>query len=333
MKRTIEIVDVEPAATEKYGFNMSRMVEADDPSEQPKKKRGGGRPSQNTGLFPANVYTDIVTADSKAAKKRQETFEAKIEQGYTAQVRLIAGIIQQSDMLMGEISSELDQYKRKPGYGGRGRSMAISNLQNTQVGLLNTKLAAVRELNSMRSNINSLVMKDRAMTKDDGQDQGDKAIMDAYNALVNASKYNLPQLQPPLHPSSLNTGVNLQGAQIATNVVGAAAPIVTSEPGAAPAMPVAPITTFGAGNPIQQRMVLEKNPNIQTVVVYNQNTGSKRFEVVDVTTGQSIPNVQRPGAFLLDDMKPDFRNGVATNSNANQSFPMVIEGTRAVDEL
>ena len=80
-------------------------------------------------------------------------------------------------------------------------------------------------------------------------------------------------------------------------------------------------------------MVLEGNPNIKAVVVYNQSTGSKRFDVVDVSTGVSVPNVPRPAPFLLDDAKPDFRNGIALNSNANMSWPLVIEGTRAIDEL
>ena len=86
-------------------------------------------------------------------------------------------------------------------------------------------------------------------------------------------------------------------------------------------------------NPIQQRMILEKNPNIKTVVVYDQSIGNKWFDVIDVTTGTSIPNVARPAQFLLDDIVPDFRNGVATNSNANMRYPLVLQGTRAIDEL
>ena len=78
---------------------------------------------------------------------------------------------------------------------------------------------------------------------------------------------------------------------------------------------------------------MEKNPNVKTVVVYNQTTGNKWFDVIDVTTGNSVPNIARPAEFLLDDMVPDFRNGIATNSNANMSFPLVLQGTRAIDEL
>jgi hypothetical protein len=85
--------------------------------------------------------------------------------------------------------------------------------------------------------------------------------------------------------------------------------------------------------PIQQQMVLEKNPSIKPVVVYDQSTGNKYFDVVDVTTGRSIPNVPRPGNFLLDDMRIDTRTGLATNSNANMTYQLVVTGTRAMDEL
>ena len=85
--------------------------------------------------------------------------------------------------------------------------------------------------------------------------------------------------------------------------------------------------------PIQRKMILDKDPNIKTVVVYNQTTGEKYFDVINVQTGQSVPGVQRPAEFLLDNMRVDARNGIASNSNINKSFPLVIIGTSAADEL
>ena len=331
-----QIVDIdESKAQAEYGFSASKMVESDEPieTEKPSKRRGPGRPASKNqyGLIPANTYTEIVTDDPSSAKKRKSSFEGQMEKRYAPQVAMVAGIIAQSDQMMGEISAELQKFSEKTGYGGKSRNLAISNLQNAKTGLLNTKLSAVRELIMMRNKINDLTMANRKMEIAMGADEqnSDKAVMDAYYALVNASRYGLPQITPPLHPSSINTGVNLQGAQIATSTIAAPAPIVTADGSMQQAQ------SFNPQNltPIQQRMVLEKNPNVKTVVVYNQSTGSKRFDIVDVSTGMSIPGAQRPAAFLLDDMKPDLRNGIASNSNANMSFPLVIEGTRAIDEL
>lgn len=329
-----QIVDIdESKAQGEYGFNASKMVESDDPiEEKPKKRRGPGRPAQQQyGLVPANTYTEIVTEDTDSAKKRKSSFEGQMEKRYAPQVAMVASIISQSDQMMGEISEELRKFE-KPGYGGQSRNLAISNLQNAKTGLLNTKLAAVRDLINMRNKINDLTMQNRKMEMAAGADEqnSDKAVMDAYYALVNASRYGLPPINQPLHPSSINTGMNLQGAQIATSTIATPASIVTTDGATMPPAPTYPQQPL---TPIQQRMVLEKNPNVKTVVVYNQNTGSKRFDIVDVTTGMSIPGAQRPAAFLLDDMKPDLRNGIASNSNANMSFPLVIEGTRAADEL
>ena len=68
---------------------------------------------------------------------------------------------------------------------------------------------------------------------------------------------------------------------------------------------------IGNLTPVQRKMISEKDPNIQTVVIYNQATGTKYFDVVNVQTGQSVPGIQRPGEFLLDDMRIDQRNGRA----------------------
>ncbi len=334
MKQIIDI-DESKAAEAEYGFSASKMVEDETIVEEttPKKKRGPGRPSQQQyGLVPANTYTEIVTEE--AGKKKAVSFEKQVEKKYGPQVAMIAGIIAQSDQMLGEISEELDKYREKPSYGGRSRNLVMSNLQSTRIGALNTKLSAVRELVMMRNKINDLAMQNRKMEMAAGMDDqnSDKAVMDAYYAIVNASRYGLPPVNQPLHPSSINTGVNLQGTPIATSTIGSPAPIVTADGVSAP---ITEVQTFMPQNltPIQQRMILEKNPNIKTVVVYNQSTGSKRFDIIDVSTGMSIPGVQRPAPFLLDDMKPDLRNGIASNSNANMSFPLVIEGTRAVDEL
>jgi hypothetical protein len=86
-------------------------------------------------------------------------------------------------------------------------------------------------------------------------------------------------------------------------------------------------------NPIQKRMIAQNDPNVKTVVCYDASTGNKWFDVVNVQTGMSIPGIQRPAEFLLDDMRVDTRNAIAVNSNTNMTFPLVILGTRAADEL
>lgn len=325
-----QIVDIIPEEERQYGLDVVNMVEDMKPAEliiteQPEKKRGPGRPRKQTPTTftpNPNAYTDIVTDDKASLERKKNSFEHQIEKGYYPQVNLIAGVLGQTEQLYQSVEDQLKFYKDNKSAGGKTRNMVMAELQNTQVSIINTKLAAIREMNNIRNKINDLNMKHDQIMKDTGEENSDKAVMESYYALINAPRYGLPTFNQPLHPASINTGINLQGNIVPTSNT----PIVTT---------VANNTSQSSPNltPIQQRMIMEKNPNVKTVVVYNQSTGNKWFDVIDVTTGNSVPNIPRPAQFLLDDMIPDFRNGIASNSNANMSFPLVLQGTRAIDEL
>lgn len=341
MKKEIEIVDDDKNNKEEetYGFSAhNNVIDGDSVKTvtfEETRKRGPGRPPKN-GL--PVTYTNLVKADEDTKKRKNNSLEKQFEKGYIDNAKLLYGAIAQSDNLYGNIEDELEKFKTNRSYGGRNRMMHISNFMNTQVGLINTKVGAVRELNSMRNKINDLVLRKEQMLKDTGDENGDKAIMDAYYALINAPRYGLPPMNPPLATSSINTGVNLSGNEIPTTTLAQTPKIITAseEP-----------TTIGAVqqvdksfenymqnlNPIQKKMIMDKNPNVKTVVVYNQSTGNKYFEVVDVSTGNVVPGVQKPGEFILNDIRLDFRNGLAVNSNLNQTYPLVITGTKVSDEL
>lgn len=339
MIQVVEIVDPKDDK-ETFGLSIENMVQKDNETitgiAPVKKKRGPGRPPKNGNAI---TYTDIVTEDANTASRKKDSFEKKIEEGYAPQASLLYGTIQQTDYLYGSIEDELQKYKDNRNYGGKTRAMNMSSLLSSQVGVINAKTNIVRELNNMRSRINDAVMKNNQMMKDTKEDNADKAVMDAYYALVNAPQYGLNPNISPLSQSSINTGVNLSGNVIPSSNINPG--IVTSDD----TTPQLPPGMMGNGGdtsfqnylqnltPIQQRMILEKDPNVKTVVVYNQNTGHKYFDIVNVQTGQSIAGAQRPAEFLLDDMRIDFRTGTASNSNANMTFPLVVTGNRAIDEI
>ena len=78
--------------------------------------------------------------------------------------------------------------------------------------------------------------------------------------------------------------------------------------------------------PEQNRMLIGDNPNIETVVVYDPNTGDKSFDVIDTSTGIPVPNYPRPDPILLDDTIIDFQSGIASNSNLGQNWKVVVLG-------
>ena len=85
-------------------------------------------------------------------------------------------------------------------------------------------------------------------------------------------------------------------------------------------------------SPEMSAIAMERNPNIKIVVVYNQETQDKYFDVVDVTTGQSVPGIERPSEKLLNHMDINIREGIARNLDANLMYDLVLVGNRRIDE-
>ena len=347
MKTVVDIIEDKKEEKKSYGLSFSSSVKTEKEDgeivieEDPgaKKKRGPGRPPKNGGL--ANTYSTSVEAEGRKGK---ETLDKKYEKGYLDNARLLYSAIVQTEDMYNTIDEELAHFKSNKSYGGRNRLMHMSNYMNTQVGLINTKITAVRELNSVRNKINDLVLKKEQMMKDTAEDNSDKAVMDSYYALVNAPRYGLPTVRQTLAPSTINTGIGLSGTTIQSSNLVSAPPIVSSSSSSVVERPGDPVVSTNSIDtsfqqyqqnltPVQKKMIADKDPNIKTVVVYDQSTGNKWFDVVNVVTGVSIPDIQRPAEFLLDAMRVDARNGIAVNSNTNMTFPLVMTGTRAADEL
>ena len=75
--------------------------------------------------------------------------------------------------------------------------------------------------------------------------------------------------------------------------------------------------------PEQNLMRYENNPNIKQVVVYDASTGNKFFQMMDMSTGEAIPNVPVYDDLIMQDTTLDLANGIAKNLNLRESFPIV----------
>lgn len=344
MKKVIATIEEEEPQKE-YSLNVAALVE-DYPSEgvitidggEAPKKRGPGRPRKDGSSL---MYTDN-SVSARNDRKQENTLDKKFEKGYLDNAKLLYSAIMQSDDIYNNIEDELRQFRKSKSYGGRNRLSHMSDFMNTQVGLINTKITAVRELDSIRHKINDLVMKKEQLMKDTNEDNADKTVMDAYYALVNAPRYGLPVMKQNLSPTTINTGINLSGGALQSSNI--SQPVISARSEDSIISSPAPISVSVSDDPsfdeyqrnltpVQKKMIADKDPNIKTVVVYDQTTGNKWFDVVNVTTGVSIPGIQRPAEFLLDAMRIDARNGIASNSNTNMSFPLVLTGTRVSDEI
>lgn len=302
-------------------FNMDNLLKKSDNDEiiifspsaedtEPKKKRRGRPPKKDTsGMVhaePSDRELSVLESNTPYIK----SYDSNMSQlnDTIASIDLMAGQIQR-DIQMVRSSRTL---KKKYDY--------ICELSATEAGLVGNRISAIKELNNIITNSHKLEMSRSKELKGLDNKDDDKAIMDMYNAYVNTPMGSIPGM-------GLGTNYN---SMMANSPSMSAIPINNSMQ----------IDNSDSGyedfknnpTPEMTAIAMEKNPNIKTVVVYNQETGERYFDVIDTTTGASIPNVARPGDFIMNDMDIDINAGCARNINMNISYPLVINGNRKMDE-
>lgn len=277
-------------------------------SDKPKKKRG--RPKkEETGL--------VLTSQDKEdfTKPIPQTMSNEPYLGtYDNTTMLLRQSIDEINALNTAIGGELKKIMSSKTM--KGKYQIISELTGTASSLINNKISAIREINNTISKSHDLDLKRlKELNAQKGEQDDDQALMKLYNAYISApvGTYNMPQgiQQPPndLIQYMANNNPN----------------IITMMP--ADNSPDAMYQAYQQSlTPEENMMRLEKNPNVQTVVFYNKDTGDRYFDVIDITTGMSIPNTVKPSSLLLDSLDISIRNKIARNANTNQTFPLIVMG-------
>ena len=340
MKQIIEIVDTKNNRNS-FGFDHNKMIKS-SPSDGSvllpdivPKKRGPGRPPKDPNK--QLLYTNSDGIIKAQTEKNENNMQKELEDGYSNTNKLLYSAIAQADTMYLDINTQLDSMRNNR--RANIKMQNISDLMNIQVGLINSKISAIRELNNARNKINDLIMKNKQLNKDTIDQNSDKQVMDAYYALLNAPQYGLPQIGQVLAPTTVNTGITLKGNNLQSDIIGSTMMPVNRDFNGNTVINNGYSVDSDFENykeslsPTQKRMIVGNDPNVKAVVVYDQSTGNKWFDIVNIQNGMSIPGVERPAEFLLDDMKLDFRNGLATNAKANLSYQLVLVGNRAIDEI
>lgn len=234
--------------------------------------------------------------------------EADYAKSYIETNNLIRGAIIQADELSSEIKQDIEAVRSSKTI--RNKYTYITNLTASASNLLNTKISAIKELNSTITQTHNLELNRlKALKLNEKESNDDMKMMDIYSAFVNTpiGSYtpNAPSIQ------DLTLGVNNQNPSVS---------------------PIEMTSSFNIQQnssltPEQNRMRMESNPNIQVVVRYDQSTGQRCFDVIDKETGSSVPNYPRPDSFLLEDTTIDIHSGIARNRNINTVWPLIMEGS------
>lgn len=256
----------------------------------------------------------IVLADEEDEKPLYQTNEP-YKTSYNETDSMLKTAIGQIDVLQSDIKQDIDMIrasktlKNKYGY--------ITDMTSSIGTIINTKVSAIRELNKSITDSHNLELrriKDLKLNENETDD--DKHIMDLYNAFVSTPMGNSNNFQ--LGPSAADMNTQFPMGNIiradGTNDLG--------------------YDSYKNNmNTVQNTMRYENNANIQTVVVYNQSTGVRYFDVIDQVTGNSVPNVSRPdNDFMMEDITINVYNGTARHTKLDITYPLILIGDSTISE-
>lgn len=302
---------------EDFGINLKALIVDDDGSSISESTTVESKPKRtsrkkeivvNATPVPVNNNSNLMQTNAPYLSTYDET------------QNLLKGTIYQIDVLSNDVKHEMDAIKASKTIKGKYKYM--SDLAMTQGSLISAKISAIREMNKTITDTHNLEMKRAKELNIDNAVDDDKRMMDLYNAFIKTPVQGaLPQgYATPLGPSMMDITLQDNNPDITRGIVGSAEEAAYQ-------------SYLNNITPEQNRMRLERDPNIKTVVVYNQETGARYFDVIDTRTGQSVPNVAKPDDFLLDNMTINVRSGTARNSDANLDFGLIVVGNRGMNDF
>jgi len=275
----------------------------------PKAKRGRPRKDSTTPTKKLSDGTEIVLANEELPAYQSNT---PYGESYSETNNMLKSAIIQADIMTSDIARDLTDIRLSKTL--RKKYDYISLLSGTSSTLLSTKVSAIRELNKTITDCHNLELKrykDLKLTENEQDD--DKRMMDMYNAFISTPVGGMGMSPvagnfiPPSSDLTLGGMPNIIRANIDNSDAGY-------------------LNYVNNMSPEQNLMRYENNPNVKTVVVYDQSTGRRWFDVINIMTGESIPNVSRPDQMFLEDTTIDLRNKIARNTNLDTTYPLVVQG-------
>ena len=276
----------------------------------------GNLVNQDMTITSPVLATPVVTESKpkRTHKKKEDSNQADVVtmptlSTYDENLAILKNTVGELEVLAMEFKSDLDQVRTSRAL--KGKHQYASLIGQNLLATMNAKIAAVREMDNIVKSANEL---DYKMAKDRREMEAanandDKKIMDLYSAFISAP-YGSNQITASQQNLLTNTGINVMPAL----------------PGSVANADAMYQNYLNNMTPEQNLMRLETNPNIKEVVVYNQSTGEKRFDIIDMSTGQSVPNVPRKGNIFLEDTTIDPTRGIARNINLGETYPLIVTG-------
>lgn len=292
--------------------------------------------------LPVASPSGVITETPK--KKKRKPTEKKVEKVNHSEVvdaviykdtyedtnEMLRQTIGQLDVVASECKAEMDNILQSRTM--KSKYMALGAITKPLTDTLSTKVQAIKELNNSIKAVNDLEYRrakdNRAF---ESQSSDDKAIMDMYNAFIQAPMTGGQKRFDMLGASPADVMFNMVEARENPGV-----PIQASNG----SIVYAANSTGDVGydnylsnaTPEQRAMMMEDDPDVETVVVYDKKTGAKQFQVMNLRTGAPVPNMPLPDPMFLTDTYVDVRQGVARNTNLNQVYKLICINGEGIDE-
>lgn len=280
---------------------LSLKLNAPPPENSKKKttKRSTKKTSASTGVVTDTVTQrdDMITTNKPYETKYQET---------TGMLKMAIG---QLDGLLTETISDANMVRASRTL--KRKYDLLSLLNSNASNIIGNKISAIREINNSISKCNDLELKRmKELNLAASAEDSDKKIMDMYQAFISMPVGDGMNMEGPNLQSvanSLSTGNVITGTTIGED-------------------DAAYQSYLANMNPSQRLNMYESNPNVKQVVVYDQQTGARYFEVMDVSTGEVIPGVDKHDSMFLEGVTLDLEHKIARNIDLGESYPIVVVG-------
>lgn len=296
------------------GFNINKFVKGSDecnnhsvdklPATTEENKPKKGKSKKNSNQLPA------VNESSDKPLSYLQSNESYIT-AYTETNKQLDAAINELNTLGAEIVSELMHVKSsktmKNKYG------VINEMTATASNIIGTKIQAIKEKNKSINDANNMDlrrMKDLKMNESNESDN--QKIMNLYDAFINT-------------PVGINGGTASLGPSISSMTINGGLPDINTVSLSNSVVDGAAQQNWETSlSPAENRMLLESQGKIETVVFYDEVTGNRWYEVVDKITKQPVPNVEKPADTFIYELDINTRGGFAKDINRNVTYPLVI---------
>ena len=270
------------------------MVVVSDTNDKPKKKK-----SKKNEVAVVTNNTPAIASTSMSYIQENIPYAS----AYADTNQQLDETINQLNILGSEIVTDLNMVRSNKTL--RNKYGIVNEMTQTATSILNTKLSAIKEKNSIINSVNKLELDRLKQIKVSASEEDDNTrIANLYDAFINT----------PIGASPGVLGPSMQDI-IAGGQAGPSIPMMSLGDDQ---------QVWEAGlNPAENRMLLEAKGAIETVVIYDTKSGNRWFEVVDKVTRQPVPNVEKPDSSYIYDLDINIRGGFAKDGNRGVSYPLI----------